>query len=211
MRIRKNIAGLKINKILWIEETGIVTADGHRYWRGTCDCGTEVTSTTSNALRQKSCGCLYEQYKKSKDGVKYCPKCCKYLPHSEFSRNSRKWDGCSSECKLCGASSIRERRKKNPDRFKSYDLKKCFGITLDEKKIMAEAQDNKCASCKTDKPGGQYGVWDVDHCHKTGKIRALLCHDCNIALGILKDDPVRIRALADYIEFHNSLSELAAV
>jgi hypothetical protein len=40
----------------------------------------------------------------------------------------------------------------------------------------------------------------VDHDHKTGKVRGILCHKCNIALGLIGDDPARARALANYLE-----------
>ena len=43
----------------------------------------------------------------------------------------------------------------------------------------------------------------VDHDHETGKIRGLLCHACNIVLGLVKDDPDRLRLLANYLEVSN--------
>ena len=42
----------------------------------------------------------------------------------------------------------------------------------------------------------------IDHCHATGKIRALLCNGCNAAIGLAKEDPDRLRALAVYVEAH---------
>ena len=43
----------------------------------------------------------------------------------------------------------------------------------------------------------------VDHCHKTGKIRQLLCSNCNPAIGFIKDSPELARKMADYLERHN--------
>lgn len=43
----------------------------------------------------------------------------------------------------------------------------------------------------------------IDHNHTTGKIRALLCNNCNAAIGFLKEDPLIARAVANYLEEHN--------
>ena len=70
---------------------------------------------------------------------------------------------------------------------------------------MLLAQDGRCANegCRTDAPG-PHG-WHTDHDHGTGNVRALLCHSCNLSLGNMKDDPVRLEGLAAYIRrFHAS-------
>ena len=72
-----------------------------------------------------------------------------------------------------------------------------FGITLDEYEQMLAAQDHCCAICLTDKAvvRRSHYSWRVDHCHKTGKIRALLCHNCNIAMGLLKENIETMEAM----------------
>jgi hypothetical protein len=62
---------------------------------------------------------------------------------------------------------------------------------------MLIAQGGVCAVCG--KPPDRYRLC-VDHDHETGKVRALLCHSCNRALGYAGDDPRRLRALAEYLE-----------
>jgi hypothetical protein len=47
---------------------------------------------------------------------------------------------------------------------------------------------------------GNYGRLLIDHNHETGEVRGLLCYSCNTALGLSRDDPVRLRALALYVE-----------
>lgn len=71
---------------------------------------------------------------------------------------------------------------------------------------MLADQDGRCAGCQGElilrlhetNNSGQDLV--VDHCHETGKVRGLLCRTCNMGLGQLKDDPARLRRLADYVE-----------
>lgn len=97
-------------------------------------------------------------------------------------------------------------RERYPNRVKNTELKKRFGITLDDYKRMAAEQDHGCAICgeketSVDAKGAETFM-PVDHCHKTGKIRELLCAACNKALGGFKDNPFLLRKAAEYIEKH---------
>jgi hypothetical protein len=67
-----------------------------------------------------------------------------------------------------------------------YNLKANYGMTLEEFNKLVETQGNACAICSTSIPGGR-GTWHVDHDHKTGKVRGLLCNACNVGLGYFKD------------------------
>lgn len=79
---------------------------------------------------------------------------------------------------------------------------KTHGLTPEEFALMSERQGHCCAICGTDKavatnePGQLY----VDHDHMTGAVRALLCRNCNFALGLLADEPSLMRQAATYIE-----------
>ena len=64
---------------------------------------------------------------------------------------------------------------------------------------LLDSQGGRCAICRTETAGGK-GGWHVDHDHATGRIRGLLCHGCNIALGYFRDDPDRLRAAMAYLE-----------
>lgn len=98
---------------------------------------------------------------------------------------------CSAPCKEAGNA--------NAYYMRSY------GISLVEVRAMFEEQNHRCALC-----GGEgFKMADhhrvplvVDHCHETGKVRQLLCHNCNRALGLLKDDPSLMDRCARYIEAH---------
>lgn len=102
------------------------------------------------------------------------------------------------------AEYARKWRNTNPEKAKNADLKKSYGITFKEYNQMAHRQNNRCAICgqketSTDRNGAPR-LMPVDHCHKTGVIRALLCSQCNKALGGFKDDPVLLRKAAEYVE-----------
>jgi hypothetical protein len=66
---------------------------------------------------------------------------------------------------------------------------------------MLEAQGRQCALCGKEWQGfNKSKSLVIDHCHETGKVRGLLCGDCNTALGRFGDDPVRLRAAITYLE-----------
>lgn len=84
-----------------------------------------------------------------------------------------------------------------------------YGITIEEYERLAELQDNLCAICgcpetRKNPHTGQARHLSVDHDHKTGKVRALLCSPCNSALGHLRDDADRALAALIYLEEHSS-------
>jgi hypothetical protein len=97
-------------------------------------------------------------------------------------------------------------RNKNPEKVKNSALKKSYGITLEDYQKMSEKQNHSCAICEEKETAvdakGAERFMPVDHCHKTGKIRALLCSSCNKALGGFKDNPDLLRKAAKYIEKH---------
>jgi len=83
------------------------------------------------------------------------------------------------------------------------ELRRCFGIGLEQYSKIFDDQDGKCAICRqpeTQIRNGRYKALAVDHCHNSGKVRGLLCCDCNQALGKFKDDPSLLRKAAEYLE-----------
>jgi hypothetical protein len=88
----------------------------------------------------------------------------------------------------------RERRAADPD-HRDKCRAQSHGLSLQAYRAMRERQKNVCGICKT--PGKPLCV---DHCHATGKVRGLLCRDCNLGLGNYKDNPVFTRAATAYLE-----------
>lgn len=71
-----------------------------------------------------------------------------------------------------------------------------YGITGDEFRTILNRQGHKCPICKRDITKNL----SVDHDHSTGKIRGLICNNCNLAMGNAEDSPTRLRAMAFYLE-----------
>ena len=67
---------------------------------------------------------------------------------------------------------------------------------------MFNEQDGKCAICATSTPGTT-GVFAIDHDHKTGVVRGLLCRSCNVGIGNLGDDSERLLRAVEYLDQHS--------
>jgi len=82
------------------------------------------------------------------------------------------------------------------EKHKEYELKRRFGITGKQYRQMYSAQNGTCAICK--KKDEHFSL-AVDHCHETGKIRGLLCSQCNRGLGLFRDSKESLKAAIDYL------------
>ena len=94
------------------------------------------------------------------------------------------------------------------DKARAEHLWRVYGLTTEAYEKMLLEQNGLCACCgqsETRRVGRRkrsenVPMLHVDHCHKTGRIRGLLCSACNQALGLLEEDPQRIKALLYYVE-----------
>ena len=82
-------------------------------------------------------------------------------------------------------------------------VKRLYGITVDEYEKRLADQDGKCFVCKSPPTGKHSNAkLHLDHCHTTGKIRKFLCGNCNATLGMAKDSSERLIALVQYLKDH---------
>ena len=146
-----------------------------------------------------------------KEGKKHCPGCKKVLDLSHFS-TMRKRNGIASHCRHCSRkiarkiSSTKEAKQKkkidylkNKTRAKNNHLMSRFGITYAKYQEMLVNQNHCCKICgKTEQENGK--MLAVDHCHRTEKIRSLLCSSCNICIGFIEKNKISIKAIEDYLE-----------
>ena len=84
----------------------------------------------------------------------------------------------------------------HPEYARAMRLKHRYGITINDFDRMLKKQNGVCAICG--KPPKNRRL-DIDHCHKTGKVRGLLCHRCNRGLPWFSDNPATLRAAAEYL------------
>lgn len=156
-------------------------------------------------------------------GKKKCSACRKEKDAAEFYGRAESRDGLQGRCKDCSkavahkwhaANRTRQKAnqrawcKRNPERRKAQlrksEIKQNFGISLEQYAAMEQVQCGVCAICTQpevakDHRSGRQKHLAVDHCHATGKVRGLLCHKCNLALGLFNDDLTMIATVADYL------------
>lgn len=117
------------------------------------------------------------------DGMKECTDCSKVLPVDEFYPHSKSRDGegfyLSPRCKECHGLQNRFRR---------------YGVTRDE---IIDLLARPCDACgqEIDK---RFKM--IDHDHDTDEVRGVLCNGCNVALGMVNENPDALRGLIAYIE-----------
>ena len=86
---------------------------------------------------------------------------------------------------------------------KHYKLRQRYGIGIDEYDAMVEKQGNKCYICDKHRDE-QRNELAVDHCHKQGTVRKLLCVRCNCLLGELREfEGDKLQRLIGYVEEHD--------
>jgi hypothetical protein len=136
--------------------------------------------------------------------MKICSVCKKDKPRTDFYKCSDTSTGLDSSCKECAKS--REKSDKIQAYRKSPEAKrikrernfiKTYGITIEEYDRISELQGNKCLICGGNSWDGRHLA--IDHNHKTGKIRGLLCSMCNRGLGMFKDSVLLLQKAEQYL------------
>lgn len=77
---------------------------------------------------------------------------------------------------------------------------KNLGVTADEYDLIMSDHKGRCDLCGTDEPRGPHGRFALDHCHRTGLLRGVLCTRCNTVLGHCEDDPDLLRNAISYLK-----------
>lgn len=121
-------------------------------------------------------------------------------------KNPRKGRTFSVTCKRCAevfSYVYSQKSREVCDLCRRYDNEwKTFGLTGKQAEDLRAR--GRCDICGGTRPGGRFNNWHIDHDHLTGLVRGVLCAHCNTAIGLLGDDPSRIRRAAAYLESHQS-------
>lgn len=93
-------------------------------------------------------------------------------------------------------------RAANPDRHRELMWRQLgFELSVPQYNAMVSAQEGRCAICRRSFQGTKNT--HVDHNHSTGRVRALLCGNCNRGIGMFDDQPDILLAAIDYLQYHN--------
>ena len=143
--------------------------------------------------------------------MKKCSKYKQIKKDNEFYKDKARYDNLDGICKLCRKAAGISRRLNNIDKLREIG-RRCYakdlnnnrlkararryGVSLQDIENMTERQHRKCLIC------GKLDKLFIDHDHKTGKIRGLLCNQCNLAVGYLDDNPAKLMNAIRYLEIY---------
>lgn len=139
--------------------------------------------------------------------MKMCKMCSLLKPSTKFTYGK-------AICKKCRSIKINleyrnyspEEKQRIIDEAKNRNRKHKYNITPEQYNEMFAQQHGSCAVCFRHHTDFKKGL-HMDHDHSTGKVRALLCPGCNLALGYAKENKKTLRGLIDYLEKHSSIEE----
>lgn len=159
-----------------------------------CKLCMRVRSKASYRRRQAAAGKSVREVRTVPVGARRCPDCGLTKPLSEFPRNRSEASGYAGYCKPCHNARGRESRERLHGGSREYHLRRRYGIGQVDVDRMLAQQNGRCAVCG--KPDPEH----VDHDHRTGRVRGLLCFNCNQALGNVRDNLLVIYGLATYLK-----------
>lgn len=142
--------------------------------------------------------CAQHGLPKNKENNYTCQKCKNDYAKKKYNENLE-----------VARKKVRDKRSKNIERYRENSiLLKFDSLTREQYQEMFLAQKNKCAICKQPETrinrSGDTCKLAVDHCHKTLKIRALLCHACNTGIGKFEDNIALLQKAIEYLKEHES-------
>lgn len=137
-----------------------------------------------------------QYYQSHKEEINQHSKQYRDTHKEELKQYNKQYNQSHKEEKNQYRKSHKEERKQAN---KQYNLKKTYNLSIDQYNQMLAEQNYKCKICGVDEVNAGKNGLVVDHNHKTGKIRGLLCDGCNKGIGFLKEDPALFDSAKDYL------------
>ena len=133
-----------------------------------------------------------------------CKKCGENKPITDYYKTTDRKSGHKTICKVCiNADPLTEERKKYMRNYNvGYNLKSKYNLSREQYNELLITQNHKCAICSVDEKEVPKGKLVVDHCHETNTVRELLCHNCNVSIGLLKESITTLSKAISYLDKH---------
>ncbi len=127
-------------------------------------------------------------------GTKWCPDCETVKPLIEFARTKATASGFHTYCLPCHNARGKETKQRLYGGSREYHMRRRYGIGQVEVDELLAAQGGRCAIC------GAVDPEHVDHDHRTGWVRGILCFNCNGGLGQFRDNPKLLTEALTYLK-----------
>lgn len=167
-----------------------------------CDCkNTRVFVGEWDLVNNKSKRCLecssnlIRKGTLALNGIKKCSECYEFKSNDKYRRCEKTKDKLRSNCKDC-------------ERFKT--IKRVFNIDKQQYKNYTNKINFKCEICQNDMRFLSRGI-NIDHCHKTGRIRGFLCQYCNLGMGCFEDNISLMNNAIYYLDLDSNYGQYTRV
>ena len=128
-------------------------------------------------------------------------------PFYVCSSQAHKYSCCSANCGSVRRSQLKTRfshgLSKTPEMRRLWvrrcKLKQKYNLTIKQWEAIFTSQGRRCAACGSSDPKGKVG-WHTDHDHVTNNVRGILCHNCNVTLGLVHDSVAHLNSLVNYLQ-----------
>jgi Autographiviridae endonuclease VII len=137
--------------------------------------------------------------------ARVCTRCRIEKPLTDYHKSAGFKFGRLNVCKPCAAARTAEANEQNAERNQLKRRTAKYGITPDAFHALFDAQGGRCAVCKGNLERSSRHTC-VDHSHRTGKVRGILCRQCNSGLGALQDSVALLDAAKAYLISHDGVS-----
>lgn len=175
-----------------------------------CFCSRSCLASFKNKERTKDVQCEHKDAKHFAHGL--CESCYYSQEHVKEAR-CKSWEKYKTSdtylskkdeiVKTCKINARKRYESGGKEKQRDQDLQRKYGISDEEYQNMLTGQNNLCAICKnpeTHMRNGKVTSLCVDHCHKTDKVRGLLCKRCNVMLGQSQDNIETLKAAIEYLK-----------
>lgn len=150
----------------------------------------------------------------SDDKKRRCTICKEVKPCAEYYSDRRTKDRCTAKCKICFRKYHNTWKNKNREKMRAHYSRMYFerghrfaryGVTKEWYNLQLFLQDNRCAICRREETHitkGRLKSLAIDHNADTGKVRGLLCAECNTGIGKLRHSVEIMNSAVEYIRKH---------
>lgn len=157
----------------------------------------------SKCGEEKELICLYENTQYAGGRNSRCKTCLAVVAKERYKRNIKTISARMSDYRAKNRLSIRSKYRayyqNNKGKCRDSRLRRTYGIDQSKYDELNKIQGNSCAICNKPPPFSKMGVLHIDHDHKTGEIRGLLCPRCNMILSLVENSPEILAATARYL------------
>jgi copper chaperone CopZ len=158
----------------------------------------------------------FTKHSHTKDGLQvHCKHCRNSINKALRKENKDKYREVQIQWNMDNKDKIQTIEKKwqkaNPEKLRAKSMRKKYGISIAEYDFLLLKQEDQCGICKRHKSSFTIRLC-IDHNHSTGKIRGLLCSNCNRGLGLFQDRADWLRNAANYLDISDGkMSETSTI